>query len=181
MGHRPQPHLRPAPLVPGVKILEDKPEARLVHLVVTAAKPKMERLEVTRTTGSPGSGHSAWTLDPTTNQYYYHYFYTQQPDLNWRNPEVRKAMYGVMKFWLDKGVAGFRMDAVSRLFEDPDLHDDPYLPGYNAFGDRNIKHQYTDDLPEVHEVFRELRKLADSYPNHPVLIAEADEPTIARP
>ena len=124
-------------------------------------------------------GHSAWTLDPTTNQYYYHYFYTQQPDLNWRNPEVRKAMYGVMKFWLDKGIAGFRMDAVSRLFEDPDLHDDPYLPGYNAFGDRNIQHKYTDDLPETHEVFRELRKLVDSYPSHPVLIAEADEPTIA--
>jgi alpha-glucosidase len=124
-------------------------------------------------------GHSAWTKDDATGQYYYHYFYTQQPDLNWRNPEVRKAMYGVMKFWLDKGVDGFRMDAVSRLFEDPNLHDDPYLPGTNAFGDRNIQHKYTDDLPETHEVFRELRKLVDSYPNHPVLIAEADEPTIA--
>ena len=74
-------------------------------------------------------GHSAWKHDPTTEQYYYHYFYTQQPDLNWRNPEVRKAMYDVMRFWLDKGVSGFRMDAVSRLFEDPEMHDDPYLPG----------------------------------------------------
>ena len=124
-------------------------------------------------------GHSAWTKDDTTGQYYYHYFYTQQPDLNWRNPEVRKAMYDIMRFWLDKGVSGFRMDAVSRLFEDPNLHDDPYLPGYNAFGDRNIQHKYTDDLPEIHEVLRELRKLADSYPNQVVLIAEADEPTIA--
>lgn len=123
-------------------------------------------------------GHSAWTLDPTTGQYYYHYFYVQQPDLNWRNPEVRKAMYDVMRFWLDKGVAGFRLDAVSRLFEDPNLHDDPYLPGYNAFGDRNIKHKYTDDLPEIHDVFREIRKLAESYPGHPVLLSEADEPTI---
>lgn len=123
-------------------------------------------------------GHSAWTLDPTTNQYYYHYFYTQQPDLNWRNPEVRKAMYGVLKFWLDKGVSGFRMDAVSRLFEDPQMRDDPYLPGYNAFGDRNIQHKYTDDLPECHEVFREIRALVDSYPSKPVLIAEADEPNI---
>src|SRR5260221_3034551 len=56
-------------------------------------------------------GHSAWTFDPKTNQYYYHYFYTEQPDLNWRNPEVRKAMYDVMRFWLDRGVAGFRIDA----------------------------------------------------------------------
>ena len=124
-------------------------------------------------------GHSAWTLDPATNQYYYHYFYVQQPDLNWRNPEVKKAMFDVVRFWLDKGASGFRIDAVSRLFEDPNLHDDPYLPGYNAYGDRNIKHQYTDDLPEVHDILRELRALADSYPGHPVLISEADEPNIA--
>jgi len=123
-------------------------------------------------------GHSAWTLDPTTNQYYYHYFYVQQPDLNWRNPEVRKAMYDAIRFWLDKGVSGFRLDAVSRLFEDPNLHDDPYLPGYNAYGDRNIRHLYTDDLPEIHEVFRELRQIVDAYPGHPVLLSEADEPTI---
>ena len=123
-------------------------------------------------------GHSAWTLDPTTNQYYYHYFYVQQPDLNWRNPEVKKAMFDVVRFWLDRGASGFRIDAVSRLFEDPNLHDDPYLPGHNAYGDRNIKHQYTDDLPEVHDVLRELRALVDSYPGHPVLISEADEPNI---
>lgn len=124
-------------------------------------------------------GHSAWTFDPASNQYYYHYFYKEQPDLNWRNPEVRQAMYGVMRFWLDRGVAGFRVDAVSRLFEDPGLHDDPGLPGTNAYGDPNIKHQYTDDLPEVHDVLREMRHLVDSYPDNPVLISEADEPNIA--
>ncbi|MGI8771136.1 MAG: alpha-glucosidase [Acidobacteriaceae bacterium] len=123
-------------------------------------------------------GHSAWTLDPKTNQYYYHYFYVQQPDLNWRNPAVRKAMYDVMRFWLDKGVAGFRIDAVSRLFEDPNLHDDPIKPGKNVYGDPNIEHTYTDNLPEVHEVLRELRKVVDAYPGHPVLISEADEPNI---
>jgi alpha-glucosidase len=123
-------------------------------------------------------GHSAWTLDAKTGQWYYHYFYVQQPDLNWRNPEVRKAMYDVLRFWLDRGAAGFRMDAVSRLFEDPNLHDDPILPGKNAFGDPNIKHKYTDDLPEVHDVLREIRSLVDSYPGYPVLISEADEPTI---
>lgn len=124
-------------------------------------------------------GHSAWKLDPTTNQYYYHHFYTEQPDLNWRNPEVRKAMYGAMRFWLDRGVAGFRIDAVSRLFEDPGLHDDPILPGKNPYGDPNIQHKYTDNLPEVHEVLREMRRVVDKYPGHPVLISEADEPNIA--
>ena len=124
-------------------------------------------------------GHSAWTLDPQTNQYYYHYFYAQQPDLNWRNPEVQRAMFGVIRFWLDRGVSGFRIDAVSRLFEDPDLHDDPILPGRNAYGDSNIQHKYTDNLPEVHDVLRELRKVVDSYPGNPVLISEADEPNIA--
>jgi alpha-glucosidase len=123
-------------------------------------------------------GHSAWTLDPTTHQYYYHHFYTEQPDLNWRNPQVRKAMYDAMRFWLDRGVAGFRIDAVSRLFEDPNLHDDPILPGKNAYGDPNIAHKYTDNLPEVHEVLREMRSVVDAYPGNPVLISEADEPNI---
>ncbi len=124
-------------------------------------------------------GHSAWQLDPATKQHYYHHFYTEQPDLNWRNPQVRKAMYDAMRFWLDRGVAGFRIDAVSRLFEDPNLHDDPILPGKNAYGDPNIAHKYTDNLPEVHEVLREMRRVVNKYPGNPVLISEADEPNIA--
>lgn len=123
-------------------------------------------------------GHSAWTLDARTNQYYYHYFYTQQPDLNWRNPEVHKAMDGVLEFWMNHGVAGFRIDAVSRLFEDSGLHDDPYLPGYNVYGDRNIEHEYTDNLPEVHDVLKEVWRVVDRYPGDPVLVTEADEPNI---
>ncbi len=87
-------------------------------------------------------------------------------------------MYDVMRFWLDRGVAGFRIDAVSRLFEDPDLHDDPILPGKNSYGDPNIEHKYTDNLPEVHEVLREMRRIVDQYPGDPVLISEADEPNI---
>lgn len=124
-------------------------------------------------------GHSAWTLDAKTNQYYYHYFYTEQPDLNWRNPEVHKAMDGVLEFWLRHGVSGFRIDAVSRLFEDPALHDDPYLPGYNVYGDRNIEHKYTDNYPEVHDVLREVRQVVSKFPGDPVLITEADEPNVA--
>src|SRR3954452_21930644 len=123
-------------------------------------------------------GHSAWTYDQKTGQYYYHYFYVQQPDLNWRNPEVHTAMMGVLDFWMKRGVAGFRIDAVSRLFEDPAMHDDPYLPGYNVYGDRNIKHQYTDDLPEVHDVLKEVRRTVNKYPGDPVLVTEADEPNV---
>ena len=123
-------------------------------------------------------GHSAWQWDEKTRQYYYHYFYVQQPDLNWRNPEVHKAMDGVLDFWMQKGVAGFRIDAVSRLFEDPQMRDDPYLPGRNVYGDRNIKHLYTDDLPEVHDVLKEVRRVVDKYPGDPVLVTEADEPNV---
>lgn len=123
-------------------------------------------------------GHSAWTFDPTTNQYYYHYFYPQQPDLNWRNPQVHTAMEDVLRFWMKRGVAGFRIDAVSRLFEDPALHDDPYLPGINVYGDRNIEHKYTDNYPQVHDVLKELRRVVDKYPGDPVLITEADEPNV---
>jgi alpha-glucosidase len=123
-------------------------------------------------------GHSAWQWDEKTRQYYYHYFYVQQPDLNWRNPEVHKAMDGVLDFWMKRGVAGFRIDAVSRLYEDPEMRDDPYLPGHNAYGDRNIQHKYTDDLPQVHDVLKEVRSVVDKYPGDPVLVTEADEPNV---
>jgi alpha-glucosidase len=123
-------------------------------------------------------GGSAWKLDPQTKQYYYHYFYTEQPDLNWRNPEVRKAMYDVIRFWLDRGAAGFRVDAISRLFEDPNLRDESILPGTDAYGNPKIDHKYTDNLPEVHDVLREMRKLLDSYPGNPAIISEADQPNI---
>ena len=123
-------------------------------------------------------GHSAWQWDEKTRQYYYHYFYVQQPDLNWRNPEVHDAMDGVLDFWMKRGVAGFRIDAVSRLYEDPEMRDDPYLPGHNAYGDRNIQHKYTDDLPQVHDVLKEVRSVVDKYPGDPVLVTEADEPNV---
>src|ERR1700737_5572845 len=70
------------------------------------------------TFGTPG-----WTFDPKANQYYYHYFYPEQPDLNWRNPAVEKAMLDENSFWYKRGVAGFRLDAVDTLFEDPALKD----------------------------------------------------------
>lgn len=123
-------------------------------------------------------GHSAWTYDPTTKQWYYHRFYAAQPDLNWRNPEVQKAMLNACRFWLDKGVAGFRLDAIPELFEDPQFRDEKVLPGRNDFGDPNIAKNLTSNLPEVHDVMRALRKLIDSYPGDRVLIGETYLPTI---
>lgn len=117
-------------------------------------------------------GHSTWKFDPKTNQYYYHLFYPEQPDLNYRNPEVRKAMYDVAKFWLDRGVAGFRLDAIMALFEEIDLPDNPVVPGKNKFGDPNTEWIHNDRLPEVHDVLKELRKVVDSYPDDRVLIGE---------
>jgi len=118
-------------------------------------------------------GHSAWQWSAARNQFYYHFFYPQQPDLNWRNPAVRQAMYNMLRFWLNRGVAGFRLDAITTLFEDPDLKDEKLLPGTNAYGGPNQEITLQDNLPEVHEVLRELRKVTDSYPGQRVLIGEA--------
>jgi alpha-glucosidase len=116
-------------------------------------------------------GGSAWKFDPATNQYYYHYFYAEQPDLNWRNPAVKDAMFDVTRWWYKRGVAGFRLDAVETLFEDPGLHDNPILrPGKNAYGDPIEKNEYNTKLPELHDVLRGLRKVADE--SNGVLIGE---------
>ncbi len=123
-------------------------------------------------------GHSAWKYDPTTKQWYYHKFYAEQPDLNWRNPKVEKAMFDSVRFWLDRGVAGFRLDAIPTLFEDPELRDEKETGGVNAFGDPNIDGSYTENLPEVHDVMRSLRKLVASYPGDRVLIGETYLPNI---
>ena len=125
-----------------------------------------------------GFGHSAWQWSPKTKQFYYHNFYIQQPDLNWRNPAVEKAMFNIMRFWLDKGVAGFRLDAITNLFEDPQLRDNPVLGGTNAFGDPNISSKYTNNLPEVHDVIRRMRAMVDSYPGNRVLIGETYLPNV---
>jgi alpha-glucosidase len=115
-------------------------------------------------------GLSAWKLDPTTNQYYYHYFYPEQPDLNWRNPAVETAMFDTTRFWYKRGVVGFRLDAVDSLYEDPNLTDDPVLPGTDKFGRPNLDEKYNKKLPEIHEALKRLRKVADEY--NAVLIGE---------
>jgi len=115
-------------------------------------------------------GGSAWKLDSKTNQYYYHFFYPEQPDLNWRNPAVKNAMFDVTRWWFGHGVSGFRLDAVDTLFEDPNLHDNPVKEGKNVYGDPNEDNKYNDRLPEVHDVLRDLRKVADEH--NGVLIGE---------
>ncbi len=123
-------------------------------------------------------GHSAWQYDPKTSQYYYHRFYIQQPDLNWRNPAVENAMFGAVRFWLDRGVAGFRLDAIPTLFEDPKLRDAEELEGTNAYGDRLQKVDLYENLPEVHTVMRRLRAVANKYPGDRVLIGETYLPNV---
>jgi alpha-glucosidase len=121
-------------------------------------------------------GHSAWQWDPARQQYYYHRFYIQQPDLNWNNPQVRKAMYDVERFWINHGVAGFRLDAITSLFEDPQDRDEAYVNGpdgkplINAYGDKVVQTNLTDNLPEVNDVLRELRAVADQTHGRKVIL-----------
>jgi alpha-glucosidase len=115
-------------------------------------------------------GGSAWKFDATTGQYYYHFFYAGQPDLNWRNPAVEKAMLDTSRWWYKRGVAGFRLDAVETLYEDPNLADNPILPGTNKQGDPNEENKYNTKFPEVHDALQKLRKVADE--SDAVLIGE---------
>jgi alpha-glucosidase len=121
-------------------------------------------------------GHSAWEYDQKTGQFYYHKFYIQQPDLNWNNPQVRKAMYDVIRFWINRGVSGFRLDAITTLFEDPQWRDDAETKDANGkttinnYGDVALDDAMTNNLPEVHDVLRELRQVANSYKGRDVVL-----------
>lgn len=118
-------------------------------------------------------GGSAWTKDEKTGESYYHFFYPEQPDLNWRNPEVKKAMHDVVRFWLDRGTAGFRLDAINTLFEDEKLTDNPLKPGKNAYGDPNMEYKYNYLLlPEIHKELKDLRKVLASYKENRLLLGE---------
>lgn len=124
-------------------------------------------------------GGSAWEYVPAVDRFYYHRYYRQQPDLNWRNPSVEQAMFDNMAFWLERGVSGFRLDAITGLIEDAQLRDEPELGGANALGDPQLNHIYTDNLPETHEVIRRLRGMIDTYPGKRVLIGETYVPRTA--
>ena len=107
-------------------------------------------------------GGSAWERDPRSGQYFLHLFTREQPDLNWRNPAVRRAQLDVFRFWLERGVDGFRLDVFNAYFKHADLPDDPRTLGLRGF-DR-LRHVYDIDQPEMLPLLRELRGLLDSYP-----------------
>lgn len=136
-------------------------------------------------------GGSAWEYDPRTEQSFYHFFFKQQPDLNWRNPEVVQAMLDSMRFWYDMGVDGFRIDAIGTLFEDEKLmpHGQPFglvelrLMDRDAstgnerrkvaqMWDRLFRHQH--DLPGMHEIIQQMRNLTNQYEGR-VLVGETDD------
>jgi len=111
-------------------------------------------------------GGGAWELDRATRQYYYHAFLKEQPDINWRNPAVREAMHDVLRFWLDRGVDGFRVDVIWHIVKDDQFRDNPRNPGYRP--GQNPHHEYlatyTADQPEVHDIIAEMRDVLDAYP-----------------
>jgi len=118
-------------------------------------------------------GGSAWQYDEQTKQYYCHTFLAAQPDLNWRNPAVRNAIYDVMRFWLKRGVDGFRVDVIWHLIKDQQFRDNPPDPDY-AIGEkpkRALIPLYTANLPEVHDVIAEMRRVVDEFPDR-LLIGE---------
>ena len=111
-------------------------------------------------------GGRAWQWHEETGQYYYHAFLPSQPDLNWRNPEVREAMADVMRFWLDRGVDGFRVDVMWHMVKDEHLRDNPPNPDWDPEHDSPydaVLPVYSTDQPEVHEVVAEMRRVVDAY------------------
>lgn len=133
----------------------------------------------------------AWTYAPERDQYYYHYFMKQQPDLNWHNPEVKAAMWDAVRFWLDLGVDGYRLDAIGTIYEDPELtpHEVPLdLTGLRNMIDLAVTPRQKKQLtqfwhgmfknqwgqPGLHELMQELRAILDEYDGDRMLVAEDD-------
>jgi len=133
----------------------------------------------------------AWTYAPERDQYYYHYFMKQQPDLNWHNPEVKKAMWDAVRFWLDLGVDGYRLDAIGTIYEDANLtsHNVPYnLAGLRRASElaqtpteKKKIEKYWHDMfknqwgqPGLHELMKELRAILDEYDGDRMLVGEDD-------
>ena len=145
-----QSHLRSASLVPG-----SAPRSRLRRAAITTSgATPTERYRDARIIFKD-TEHSNWSWDVVAHQYYWHRFYSHQPDLNYDNPAVRREILDVMAFWLDRGIDGFRVDAVPYLFE---------REGTNC-----------ENLPETHEFCREMRRFVDERYPGTLLLAEANQ------
>lgn len=123
-------------------------------------------------------GGSSWTWDPEARQYYLHSFLKEQPDLNWQDPSVRAAMWDVVRFWLDRGVDGFRLDAINWLGKDTRWPNNPFQFGLRGY--TRQRHLYDRDQALAHEIMQELRQLVSAYPDV-VLIGEAAADTPGGP
>lgn len=108
-------------------------------------------------------GGSAWRLDERTGQYYLHTFLPEQPDLNWHNPAVREAAMDIVRFWLERGVSGFRLDVFNAYFKHPALPNNPRRLGRSAWARQ--RHVYNKDRPELHDFLGQLRALLDEHPD----------------
>lgn len=123
----------------------------------------------------------AWQWDQATEQFYLHMFLSEQPDLNWRNPEVRAAMFDVARFWLDRGVDGFRIDVAPMVMKDPELRDNPPNPEpmreHSRLGSWLTQlHLHDHNHPDLHELYRSFRTMLESYPGDRVSIGELHHP-----
>jgi alpha-glucosidase len=116
-------------------------------------------------------GGSAWQWDERTSQYYLHTYDVKQPDLNWRNPAVQAAVLDVLRFWLDRGVDGFRVDALRQVVKDEALPDNPANPAYQPEENEYYKllPLYSSDQPEVHDIVRLVRAITDRYGDIPLI------------
>jgi alpha-glucosidase len=136
-------------------------------------------------------GGSAWEWDEKTQSYYYHFFFKEQPDLNWRNPEVKQAMFDAVRFWLELGVDGYRLDAIGTIYEDPTLPNQPVREKiedlYRGFRQAGVHDEWLEvrkvwetmfsqqtDQPGLHELMRELRSVIDEYEDR-MLVGETEE------
>jgi alpha-glucosidase len=135
--------------------------------------------KVAKPDGSPPNnwlsvfGGSAWEWDEKTKQFYYHAFLVKQPDLNWRNPQVEEAMLQIMRFWLDRGVDGFRVDAMWHMVKDLQWRDNPHNPDYKEYMAtyEQLLPVYSTDQPEMHEIAAKMRNVLDRYDER-LMIAE---------
>jgi alpha-glucosidase len=125
-------------------------------------------------------GGSGWEWDEHTQQYYFHQFVPEQPDLNWRNPEVKEAMFETLRFWLRRGIDGFRMDVVGMIIKHPDMPDQPLAEGGDPHDLLNAHHHqqhiYDQDYEGIHDMMREIRLVVQAFGEDKVTIGEIWNP-----